>query len=191
MKRVILAAAVVQILSCATMDLHFRENALRNRPVAILIGHLESRSVTYRPYAAANFRDSLRFEFFRHGFRSEFPENDEPAPREDVPSGATENPDQGKTRRKKAALTVPTRETVAALCAENSADVFICGSFSESETGDYADTRTTTLVTLLVYGRSGEKVGEVRYLCGDTMADASVAKTVAGKLAGAIIARFP
>jgi hypothetical protein len=191
MKRVILATAMLQIASCTTMDLHFRENVLKNRPGAILIGHIESRSVTYRPYAAANLRDALRFEFFRNGFRSEFPENDGPAPREKAPSDATENTDQEKTRRKKAVFTIPTRETVVALCAENSADIFICGSFSESEIGDYADTKTTTLATLLVYERSGDKIGEIRYLCGDTMADASVAKTVAGKLAGAIIARFP
>jgi len=46
-------------------------------------------------------------------------------------------------------------------------------------------------VTLLVYDRSGEKVGEGRYLFGDTMADASIAKTAAARLAGAVVARFP
>ncbi|HSV97222.1 MAG TPA: hypothetical protein VLM75_09830 [Spirochaetota bacterium] len=191
MKRPMLFAVFIQILSCATMDLHFRENALKNRPGAILIGHLESRTVTYRPYAAANLRDSLRFEFFSRGFRSELAENDGPAPRENAPSGAMESPDPDTTRKKRQAVGVPSREAVAALCTRHSADIFIGGSFSESGTGDYADTETSTLVTLLVYERTGEKIGEVRYLLNDTMADASVAKTVAEKLAGAIIARFP
>jgi len=121
MKRVIFAGAVIHILSCSTMDLHFNANVLRTRPESILIGHIESRTVTYRPYAASNLRDALRFEFFRHGFRSGFPENDEPAPRANVASDATMNPEQEKAQRKKAALTLPNRASVAALCAEHSA----------------------------------------------------------------------
>ncbi len=191
MKHLLCSLLVIPILSCANIDAHFRKNVLASRPGAILIGRIESRSLAYRPFAAANLRESLRFEFFRHGFRAELLENGGPAPHEAAPGDTADIPGPVGSQKRRAAVSSPGREEIAALCRAHSADVCIAGSFSESETGDYADTTIRTLVSLQVYDRSGEKAGELRYLCDDTIADAAAAKTVAARLAEEILSRFP
>ena len=96
-----------------------------------------------------------------------------------------------KPSKRALSFNTPDREALASLCERHSADMIILGSFSESHSDDYADTKTTTLVSLIVYARSGEMAGEVRYLFGDSLADPSKSAKTAAKLAGAILSRLP
>jgi hypothetical protein len=191
MKRALLAASLLPIMSCASIELHFRQDAFKNRPELILVGPIESRSLAYLPYAAANLRESLRYEFFRRGFRSELLEGLAAETREGPSMNDTDTMGPKKPSKRALSFNTPDREALASLCERHSADMIILGSFSESHSDDYADTKTTTLVSLIVYARSGEMAGEVRYLFGDSLADPSKSAKTAAKLAGAILSRLP
>lgn len=119
--------------ACASVDYHI------NRPVApvtsVLIGQFEKRGFDYNPFVAKNLREALGFEFFRRGVEVR------------CPSEPSASPDAA---------------SIESLCKSAGADLYLQGSCWEITTGEIMEPETVSSVTVLLFDRSGKKIGEAR-----------------------------
>ncbi len=192
MKKLLIAISLAFYASCASMDAHFDVNGVTQKPRKILIGRVESRTLNYNPYAIINFRDSLRFEFFKRGYNSELLpaehwKSSEPVLRDEA---GIKNSDALNSQKNRGWYAEPNSESIKAYCEKYVVDVFIFGAISESEIGDFGSTRISTLVALLLYEKSGKKIGEIRYTTSDSTSDAAVIHDISKALVSKIHAEF-
>jgi len=170
MIKILMMLPVIMSISCATVDIYFNKTDFKEKPSTILIGYFERRLVNYQPYIIKDLRDALAFNFFKLKYTARLYE-------------VKENKEAQDANDKNYILD---GEAIKNQMAVNSSDIFIQGSVSERVTGDLADAGVSTSVTVMVYNKTGVKIGEARYMISESMADArtlvNVTKTLALKL---------
>ena len=60
---------IVLLVSCPRVDVFIKENKIPTKPDKILIGYFEKRNLSFDPFIAKNFRDALRFDLFKRGYK--------------------------------------------------------------------------------------------------------------------------
>lgn len=123
---------------CSRFELHIKKEASGAKPAAILIGRFDIRNMNYDPYVAEEFRDALKFEFFKRGYNS------------------VKIPVNGP-------ILVNESEWAVKMCSENSGDILIMGVISQRESGFLADRETNSLISFTVYRKDGVIIGEGFY----------------------------
>ncbi len=158
----ILLGVVLTAGGCADFDFHVRDEARGVKPAVILIGKFDIRNMNYDPFVAEEFRDALKFEFFRSGYKSV----------------SLKNPD---------AVVTDEAEWAAKICSDNKGDILITGVISERESGFLADRKTDTLITFTVYGKTGTLIGNGFYHVDESAGDESVRRNAADKFASELL----
>ncbi|MBN2041118.1 MAG: hypothetical protein JW864_13830 [Spirochaetes bacterium] len=160
-------------LSCASKDIYINKSDIRNVK-KILIADFEKRFMKYDPYIAENFRDAIRFEFIKLGFKVE-----------SLPliaeTSESDNDIKNSTEKN------VTKKTAGKFINDSKSDLIIYGVISEKDYGDAIDTDISTSIVLHLYNKYGKKIGEARYICSDTLEDAMVIKKISSNLASMII----
>ncbi len=72
------------------------------------------------------------------------------------------------------------------LLASQNAELLITGSIFEARFGDAIEDRTSTAITLHLFGKSGNAGGSCRIITDETLTDARVVRRLASKLADAV-----
>jgi hypothetical protein len=150
---------------CAGFDLHVKEEAHGTGPAVILLGNFEVRNMNYDPFVAEEFRDALKYEFFRKGYRA-VPLNTK------VSSSAADAQWAGKT------------------CAENGGDILIRGFISQRETGFLTDRETKTLISFTVFRKDGEVIAEGFYNDNRAAGEDSLRRDAASKLVSELMKKL-
>jgi len=169
MKRVIMPACILLflLLACTHIDIFIQDGTLSAKPKRILIGSFEKRNLEFAPFISKNFRDALVFEFFKRGYRADL-----------LVITEGNNTDISTLKLQKS--------QIAELIRKNASDLFIQGVLSERSCGDSIETETSTLITLQLYNRNGDKIGQGRYLSSETLSSAvtmiNIASTIVDKL---------
>jgi hypothetical protein len=138
------------LLACTHIDIFIRDGTLSSKPKRILIGSFEKRNLLFYPFISESFRDALGYEFFKRGYRVDL---------------------LIITEDKKADISSfqLVKSQIAELNLKHSSDLFIQGALSERSCGYSIETETSTLITLQLYNRNGDKIGEGRYLSSETL----------------------
>jgi len=148
------------LFACTHIDIFIQDGRLSTKPKRILIGSFEKRSLEFVPFISNNFRDALGFEFFKRGYRVDLL-----VITEDNTTGI------GTFKLEKAQITE--------LNLKHSSDLFIQGALSERSYVDSIETETSTLITLQLYNRNGDKIGEGRYISSETLSNAMTITNIA------------
>jgi hypothetical protein len=162
---VMLAAVVYASSGCADFNLHVKDEARGLKPAVILIGQFEIRNMNYDPFVAEEFRDAVKFDFFKKGYNS-------------VSLKKTDTPVLNET------------EWAAKTCAENNGDILITGVISQRESGFLADRKTDTLITFTIFGRTGAVIGKGFYHVDKSAGDEPVRRDAAEKFASSLLKRL-
>jgi hypothetical protein len=163
---------IIFLVSCYSIDICIQKEAISKKPDKILIGHFEKRILEFDPFIEKNFRDALRFDLFKRGYRV------------DLLSPVTDESEKGVEAYNLSS------QRISEYNRRHSSGLFIQGVISERSYGDAMETETSTLVLLLLYNSEGKKIGEARYIAPDTLASAEtilkVSSTLVGKLNGVL-----
>lgn len=199
----IISALCATTIACSRFESHFRVQGIGARPNRILIGYFERRSLKFNPYVDKNFRDSLRFEFFKRGYQPSMLviEEDEPVqvintekPKTgDDASGVTEQISTTIVRKRAPRFAVQElgKEKVAEFCRKNNAELYLHGAISEIETGDFIDKKTSTFIEVLIFNASGDMIGEAHYRSSRALADAGTLTAIAHRFVDTISNKMP
>jgi len=163
MKHLSLILLSLVLLSCSTVEIHFNGSPGINRPCRVCIAHFEKRTFDFNPFVVSNFRDALRYEFFRRGYT------------------VTQLPTGSGTGRGDASWDLGSQAVMEA-CSGNSAELFIQGSVFEAQIGDGIENETTTAVTIGLYNKSGKKIGEARAVTSETLTDIRTVRALSAGL---------
>ncbi|PKL18180.1 MAG: hypothetical protein CVV49_07225 [Spirochaetae bacterium HGW-Spirochaetae-5] len=166
-KIIILAilTAALSAVGCADFDLHVKEETRGLKPAVILIGHFEIRNMNYDPYVSEEFRDALKYAFFRRGYNSVSLKN-------------TDLSDLTET------------ECAAKTCADNNGDILVTGVISQRESGFLADRKTNTLITFTIYNKTGTVAGKGFYHVDQSAGDETVRRDAADKFVSELLDTF-
>lgn len=151
-RKIIAVMTLLLITGCADFDLHVRRDATPVKAAVILIGSFESRNMNYDPYVAAEYREVLRFEFFKKGINA-------------LLLSEADNPAQADA------------EKISALSSKYSGDIFIRGVISQRESGFLTDREVNSTVSFFLYAGDGKQVGEAYYYTDDSAALESVKRS--------------
>jgi hypothetical protein len=163
MKHLPLVLLCVIIVSCSSVEIHFNGSPGITRPCRVCIGHFEKRTFDFNPFVVSNFRDALRYEFFRRGYAVS-----------QLPADAA-----GERGNAPWDLGAP---AITEACSGNSADIFIQGSVFEAQIGDGIENETTTAVNIGLYNKSGKKIGEARAITSDTLTDVRTVRAISASI---------
>ncbi|HOP63469.1 MAG TPA: hypothetical protein PK358_07965 [Spirochaetota bacterium] len=155
-KKITALLALLLFTGCAEFDLHIRKGAAPVKASKILIGNFEFRNMSFDPYVAPEFREALKFEFFKRGFDAEL-----------IPEGEE--------------LSTTGNGKLKALAEKYSGDIIICGVISQRETGFLTDREIRSSVSFLVFSGAGEQIGEGYYYADVAASDEYVRRGAAGK----------
>jgi hypothetical protein len=163
---------IIFLVSCYRIDICIQEEGIPQKPDKILIGYFEKRILDFDPFIEKNFREALRFDLFKHGYRVE------------LLSPATGESGKGVEMYNLSSQMIREYNRI------HTSGFFIQGVISERSYGDAMETETSTLVLLLLYNREGKKIGEARYIRSDTLSNAEtilkVSSTLVGRLDGVL-----
>ena len=180
-----LLAIMIQLLSCSSFEIQFRPQMMKSRPKKILIGTFENRTPQYNPFIVKDFRDSLRFEFFKLGYDAELSAMEgskitgsDTCEGKKVVSSNTKEPQNSETNPIAAS-----KNAIQLCCEKYSSDLLITGSISILETDELTDSKASTLILASIYNNSGELVGEAHYIGSDQMEDAKSIKNISKRFA--------
>ncbi len=155
-REIIAVITLFLITGCADFDLHIRKETFPVKVSKILIGNFECRNMNYDPYVAEEYRDALKFEFFKKGIDALLlPEHE----------GSLQN-DPDKT---------------SALAAKYSGDILIRGVISERESGFLTDREVRSYVSFFVYSCDGREIGEGYFYTENPAANESIKRSAAEK----------
>jgi hypothetical protein len=164
---------IIFLLSCAKIDVCIKREGLSKKPENILIGYFEKRTLQFDPFIEKNFREALRFDLFKLGYKTELLAI--PVRRD------------GKDALKAFPLG---SQRISEFNHRHSSGLFIEGVISERSYGDAMESEMSTLVLLFLYNGDGIRIGEVRYIGSDTLARAEtilkISSTLAGRLHGVL-----
>ena len=173
MTKGLLPLVIIFLVSCPRIDLCIQKESISKKPNTILIGYFEQRTLGYEPFIEKNFRDALRFDLFKRGYRTEL----------------LSMPVTGESARGIEVYHLNSR-MIGEYSRRHASDLFIQGVISERSYGDAIETRRSTLVLLLLYNSEGRRIGEVRYTASDTLASAEtilrVSSTLVSRLDGVL-----
>jgi hypothetical protein len=158
-------SAVLSNVGCADFDLHLKDETRGFKPAVILISQFEIRNMNYDPYVAEEFRDALKYSFFRRGYNSVSLKNTDL-------SGLTES------------------EWAAKTCLDSRGDILITGVISQRESGFLADRKTDTLITFTIYGKTGAVAGKGFYHVDQSAGDETVRRDAADKFVSELLDAF-
>lgn len=150
------------VSGCADFELHIKKEAESIKPSVIIIGSFETRNLNYDPYVSDEFRDSLKFEFFRRGYNS-------------------------VSISKSDTVTTSGTEWAAKICKDNAGDILIRGVISQRESGFLADREIETLVSFTIFGKNGTVIGEGFYHDNTSAGEVSLRRAAADKFVTELI----
>jgi hypothetical protein len=172
---------IMLLISCSSIEIQFQPNAMHNKPKRILIGAFENRMPEYKqynPFINTNFRDSLKFEFVRLGYDAELLTIDESKNADNLTCSDKKTSDTNELQKNKINLGTGFKEPIKLCCEKFHSDMFIRGVISILETGELSDTKVSTFVSILMYNKDGEQIGEAHYNGSGQMGDANFIKTI-------------
>lgn len=147
---------LILLTGCSSFDLNIRNNGAPIKATKILIGNFEFRNLSYDPYVSAEYREALRYEFFRRGINVLIiPES------EDSPKGDS--------------------ATASAVAGEYSGDILIRGVITQRESGFLSDREIASSVNILVYAADGQQIGESYFYTEEPASDESVKRSAVVK----------
>ncbi len=162
---VMFTAAVSALSGCADFNLHVKDEARGSKPSVILIGQFEIRNMNYDPYIAEEFRDAVKFEFFKKGY------NSVSLKRSEVP-------------------VLNESEWAVKTCADNNGDILITGVISQRDSGFLADRKTDTLITFTIFGKTGIVIGKGFYHIDKSAGEEPVRRDAAKKFVSELLNRL-
>lgn len=173
------------LLSCSGLEIQFQPKAMNNRPNKILIGAFENRILEYNPFIIKNFRDALKFEFLKLGYDAELLALDESKNADDIACAdkKVDVSDNKKIPNSQTNNFSTQKEKIKVCCEKYASDMFIKGSISVLENGELVDSKTTTLISVMLYNKYGEQIGEAHYNGSERLSDAKAIKIIANKFA--------
>ncbi len=157
---------IIFLVSCSRIDLCIQHGSIPKKPDRILIGYFEKRILEFDPFIEKNFRDALRFDLFKRGYRVE------------LLSPVIDGSKKGIGPYNLSS------QMISEYNRRHSSDLFIQGIISERSYGDAMETETSTLVLLLMYNSEGIRIGEARYITSNTLASAETILRVSSSLVG-------
>jgi hypothetical protein len=173
------------LLSCSGMEIQFQPKAMKVSPKKILIGAFENRMPDYNPVIIKNFRDALKFEFLKLGYDAQLLATDESKNADSFACAdrKVESSDAKEPQKNKVIPITASKEAIQLCCEKYTSDMFIRGTISILETGDLTDSKASTFISVLMYNKSGEQIGEAHYSGSGQMSDAKSIKAIANKFA--------
>lgn len=162
---VILTAALSVLSGCADFNLHVKDEVQGSKLSLILIGHFEIRNMNYDPYIAEEFRDAVKFEFFKKGYNS-------------------------VSLKKPDAPVLNELEWAVKTCADNNGDILITGVISQRESGFLADRKTDTLITFTIFGKTGFVIGKGFYHIDKSAGEEPVRRDATKKFVSGLLSRL-
>jgi hypothetical protein len=168
-KRILMNFAILTVIlssaGCADFDLHVKDEARGLKPVVILIGQFEIRNMNYDPYVAEEFKDALKYSFFRNGYNSCLLKN-------------ANISDLNET------------EWAAKTCLDNRGDILVTGVISQRESGFLADRKNDTLITFTIYFKTGAVAGRGFYHVERSAGDENIRRDAADKFVEGLLSAF-
>ena len=161
----VLSALLYGICGCADFELCVKKELKTIKPRVVLVGPFEIRNMNFDPYASEEFRDALKFEFFRSGYNTIC-----------VPK-IEQNDNYSSVWAEK-------------ICTVYSGDILIRGVISQRETGFLAERENATRISFTVYNRSGEVIGEGFYYDNESAGDESFRRRAAERFVSELISKI-
>ena len=173
-KFIIIFSIITSISSCSSYEFHKAKNKQITKVSKVLIGYFQSRNLNYDPFVVDNFRDTLRFELFKKGYKAELLH----IVRDDDPDLMNE-----KTKKLKTPKTDTDKiKSIKYQCKKAKADILLQGVISEKEIGDIISRKRSTSISIQIYDSKGDKVGEAQYITSKTLSSAMRLKGIAAKI---------
>jgi len=165
-KIIILVLIVLSaVTGCADFDLHIKNEARGVKPAVILIGKFDTRNMNYDPFVAEEFRDAVKFEYFKKGYNClSLKSLDE----------VIQNESEWATK----------------VCSDNKGDLLVTGVISQRESGFLADRKTDTLITFTIFNKTGAMTGKGFYHIDESDGDESVRRGAASKFVSELLSSF-
>ena len=155
-RKIIIVCILLLITGCAEFDLYIKKGKTPAKVSKVLIGSFEFRNMAYDPYVSNEYREALKFEFFK---------------REVDAVLISENGDSSQE------LT----EKIPGIAAKYKGDIFIRGIITQRETGFLTDREIHSSVNFIIYSSEGKQIGESYYYTVEPAADESVKRAASGK----------
>lgn len=157
MGRKITAVMILLLMTgCGSFEFYIKKNSVIVKIPKILIGDFELRNMIYDPYVAAEYREALKYEFFKRGINiCLLPENED----------SFKN-DTDKT---------------SAIAVKYAGDILIRGIICQRESGFLTSRKVNSSITFMVYSGNGKQIGEGFFYIEDPASDESVKRTAAEK----------
>ncbi len=159
---IILISIILGVSACADFELHVKKEGQSIKPSVILIGPFETRNMNYDPYVSEEFKDALKFEFFRRGYNAVLISKSDP-------------------------LTSTGTDWAAKTSKDNAGDILIKGVISQRESGFLADREIETLVSFTIYSSNGAIIGEGFYHDSRSAGEESLRRSAADKFVSEFI----
>jgi len=164
-RKIIFLILMFSAAGCSDFKFHVKKDAHKIKPAVILIGQFDLRNMNYDPYVSDEFRDALKFEFFRRGYNS---------------VSVIEN----------GIIFTDESDRAAKICAAHSGDILIKGVISQRESGFLADRETDTLISFTVYRKDGIVLGEGFYHDKHPAGEESLRRDAADEFVSELIKNF-
>lgn len=159
MRRLIILQVVFLCLpGCSEFELFLRDDLLKSRPAVVLIGRFESRNMNYDPFISDEFREALRFEFFKRGYNA-------------ILVG------QRESGTSTGSISIPD------IFSATPGDILVSGGINQRETGSLTDRRVSSTVTFVMHVRTGTVIGEGYYFSDKPAGDESFRRACAAEFA--------
>ncbi len=203
MKKLLTVLLSVFALQCSSFESHFRLQGVAKKPSTILIGYFERRSLKYNPYIEKNFRDTLRFDFFSLGYKSELVVMDDEDTFQVIKPERKKSPEENSAfdsdsyntivKKQSGSFSIHdmTKEKVAEACKKYSADIYLHGAISEIETGNFIDSKSSTFINVIIFNNRGEIIGEAQYRAPSGIADDKVMQSIALQFVNKVHGKLP
>jgi hypothetical protein len=182
---IIFLIAVTFLSSCSHVEMQFKPNeSMTQRPKKILIGLFENRMSEYNPFIIKNFRDVLKFEFLKQGYDAELISASDLKNADNFT--CAENTIEKEQLKDKANSNAANQEAIKRCCVKYASDIFIKGSVSILEAGELTDSKASTFISVMIYNKTGDKIGEAHYSSLGQLDDIKSIKAISKEFAGAI-----
>lgn len=162
---IIFTTILVSTLSCSTSDIFINKDNIRYKPKNILIANFERRNLSYDPFIIDNFKDLLKYEFYKLGYNAIILQN--------------------KTKISKA--TSLKEDSTESLLSKYKPYLFIQGTVSENNYGDSIDQDISVSIMLELFNHNSKEIGKAIYLTSNTLSDSKFLRKVTQSLANDII----
>lgn len=149
-----LVAVLLFITGCSGFDLNIRNSGMPVKTSRVLIGNFEFRNLSYDPYLSSEYREALRYEFFKRNVNALLIPETEDQPKGDFASAS-------------------------ALAGKYSGDILIRGVITQRESGFLTGREISSSVSFLVYAADGRQIGEGYFHTDEAASEESVKRKAA------------